>query len=287
MTADTNTFEHSDNNSNGDGGEDEATCDVLLSREFQALIRVDAIAGTRSFHPVYVIGYEARMIQMMRDSYVQDKPFPKDERKTTFKVGIYGVYDSESLRDRIGIPPSVMVLAPHVDLDGVVKAFVRAHHVHVLRMQHRKTELDALPHREYYGGAYETYQEDEISDRSLWTDAINVGILIWLRSRGYRESLASSNSRSESSVVTMQSLRESKAMRRTKIQPPAPDFSSFAASRLRDLGVPDEAAQAEVLKNLPPESVFDFRNAGSDNDCTSDAHRDDLSPHPLFGDRIK
>ena len=281
MTADTQTFYHNNE-------DDDVACDALLSREFQALIRVDAIVGTRSFHPVYVIGYESHMIRVMRDSYIQDTPFPKDDRRTTFRVGIYGVFDPESLQSRIGIPPSVIVLAPHVDLDGVVRSFIRAHHVQVLRLQKRRTVLDALPCREYYGsGVYETFQEDQITNTKMWTDAINIGILVWLRTRGFRDSLSAQSShstQSDSAPVTMQSLRESKALRRSKVQPTAPDFTSFATAKLRDLGIPDERAQEEVLKSLPPESVFDFKNAGSDHDLGAhDAHRDD-TPHPLFGD---
>ena len=221
--------------------------DAMCSQEFQTLLAVDALSGSRQFHPVYVLGYSADVIVRMRSSYVIDS----DPSKQAYVVKTYGVYEVQALESRIGIAPSVMVLAPEIEIDGVVRGFIKEHRIPVLRMQHKRTALVALPNRDYYGGrVYETLAEKDIDNTSLWTRTINVGLLVWLRTRGLR---------SEDTVV---SLRDSKAMRKRsscQLPPvPAPSFQAFAKSSLEKLGI-DETAQ-EALSTLPiiPESSFGF-----------------------------
>lgn len=226
---------------------------ALYSEEFQTLLRVDAMSGTRNFHPVYVLGYSAEMVRVMRDSYRDEEESELHARHPVYTVKLYGLFENIDLANRIGIPPSVIVLAPHVDLDGDVRAFVKMHRLPVLRVQLQQTDLVELPCRDYYGGIYETIAESDITNRTLWTRAINIGLLVWLRTRGLRGN------------DTLVSLRDTKAMRRQFVPKPAPSFSAFASSQLQAHGI-DEAAQTEFIKALPPESVLNFRSQESEHE---------------------
>jgi hypothetical protein len=221
--------------------------DALYSQEFRTLLAVDALSGSRQFHPIYVLGYSADVIVRMRSSYVIDP----DPIKQAYVVKTYGVYEIQALEDRIGIPPSVLVLSPETEIVGTVRSFIKEHRIPVLRMQHERTELVALPNRDYYGGrVYETLAEKDIDNAELWTRTINVGLLVWLRTRGLRDN------------NTVVSLRDSKAVKRQRVQAnmqaPASSFQAFAKSTLEKLGI-DEIAQ-DALSTLPvaPESAFGF-----------------------------
>jgi hypothetical protein len=138
----------------------EQDINALYSEEFQTLLRVDALSGVRSFHPVYVLGYGADMIRKMRDSYRDEDESTLEREHPIYTVKMYGVFENADLANRIGIPPSVIVLAPHVDIEGDVRAFVQMHRVPVLRVQLVKQKLADIPRRDYYGEQSQRDQKD-------------------------------------------------------------------------------------------------------------------------------
>lgn len=273
----------SNNQNSGNGNSNEVN--ALYSEEFQTLLRVDAMSGTRNFHPVYVLGYSAEMVRVMRDSYQDEDEAPLHRNHPIYTVKLYGIFEHIDLEHRIGIPPSVIVLAPHVDLDGDVRAFVKLHRLPVLRVQLKHTDLVSLPCRDYYGGIYETIAESDITNKLAWTRAINIGLLVWLRTRGLRNA--------ESPVT----LRDTKALRKQFVPKPAPSFSAFASSQLQEHGIVSEATQTDILKKLPTESVFNFRSQESEHEDaqittylesrklrnTESEIPPPHNPHPLFG----
>lgn len=240
--------------------------DAICSEEFQTLIRVDALNGIRKFHPVYVLGYDAAMLKVMRSSYCSDAAALAvgTSKRDTYKVGIYNVPSIDSLAKRVGIAPSVMVLAPEVELAGAVHLFVKQNHIPVLRVLHKHSTLVQLPNTDYYGGVYKTVVEDDIAIASIWTRAINIGLLVWLRTRGFRTD--------DNTVV---SLRGTHAIRRSALPKPEPTFSQFVHKQLERLGFDVESEASLTHIAASSDSSFDF----SCNDNSASAKRQQTHEH--------
>lgn len=223
--------------------------DAICSEEFQTLIRVDAINGIRKFHPVYVLGYDSKMIQLMRSSYCAGVAAAL-AKQNNYRVGIYSVPSTEVLINRVGIAPSIMVLAPDVELVGIAHAFAKLNHVPVLRMLRsgHTARLVDLPNTDYYGGVYETVSEDAVSKSAIWTRVINIGLLVWLRTRGFR-----------TADTTAISLRSTHAIRKSNLPKPEPSFTQFMRKQLERLGF-DREPEALLASNAlaESESSFDF-----------------------------
>lgn len=251
---------------------DEELFDAICSEEFQTLIRVDALNGIRKFHPVYVLGYAYDKIQLMRRSYCSslctDAGLSKQD---VYRVGIYSVPNTEALANRVGIAPSVMVLAPDIELTGAVHAFVKHNHTPVLRVQHKHSTLVQLPNTDYYGGVYETVAEEDIVKQAVWTRVINTGLIVWLRTRGFRSA--------DNAVV---SLRGTHAIRRTMLPKPEPSFTQFMRKQLERLGFDRESGASLTCIAASSDSSFDFgcsaiddfpRSSKEDSTCKTTSTR--------------
>lgn len=129
-------------------------------------------------HPVYVIGLDRTQLHALRNSYLNPG--------SNIRVGIYGIYDTGALLERIGIEPTLIVLAEHVRLDGDLAVFTRRFRTPILRLMHYPVHLHNLCHEDYYGGVYETLAASEVTNTEAITYMINLGILIWLRNHGER-----------------------------------------------------------------------------------------------------
>lgn len=129
-------------------------------------------------HPVYVIGLDREQLHALRNSYLNPG--------SNIRVGIYGIYDTSALLERVGLEPTLMILAEHVRIDGDLAVFTRRFRTPILRLMHYPVHLHNLCHEDYYGGVYETLASSDVTNTEAITYMINLGILIWLRNRGER-----------------------------------------------------------------------------------------------------
>ena len=143
------------------------------------LLKLIEYGSKIKIHPVYVVGLDRDQLHSLRNTYTNP-----DSR---IRVGIYGIYDTDVLVTRLGIEPTVIILAEHIKIQDDIATFIKRNRTPVLRLMKNPVHLHQLCHEDYYGGVYETMDSSLITDSDVLTYMINLGILIWLRNHGERK----------------------------------------------------------------------------------------------------
>lgn len=212
----------------------------------EGLKRLLEFGASIKINPIYVIGLTQSELHSMRNAYSNP-----DSR---IRVGIYGIYDVTALADRIGIEPTVVVLAEHIRIDGVVAEFIRKYRVPVLRLQANPVHISDLCHEDYYAPVYETMDSKKITDSEEVTYMLNLGILVWLHTHGKVDKDCKDISKAEERVIDP---RASNIAR--KAVKPEPSWEAYANKQM--IGFVPSASYEESMKTI--DSALTFRNTDS------------------------
>lgn len=217
------------------------------------LRRLIEFGASIDIHPIYVIGLTQQELHAMRNAY--------SNPESKIRVGIYGIYDINALVDRIGIAPTVVVLAEHIRITGVVADFIKKHHVPVLRLQENPVHLCDLGNEDFYGGVYETMCSKQITDSGEVTYMLNLGIMVWWRFHGKLE---------HEVAVNLNDLKprsvDPKATTSIKNIKPEASWEAFASKQMQ--GFVPTSQYEEAVKNI--DSSLTFKNTDSSFELTLD-----------------
>ena len=207
-------------------------------------------------HPIYVIGLSQSDLHALRNAYANPE--------SKIRVGIYGIYDINVLPNRLGIEPTVVVLAEHIALEGVIAEFVKRNRTPVLRLQDQPRHLHDLCHEDYYGGVYETMDAKHIRNTEEVTYMLNLGILVWLRNHGeqQRRKAELDLSGAEKKTVNPKATTSVK-----KLPKPESSWEAFASKQMKGF-VPTPRFEDSVRKL---DAELNYKNVDSSFDLNLDS----------------
>lgn len=216
------------------------------------LRRLLEFGASVDIHPIYVIGLTQQELHAMRNAY--------SNPESMIRVGIYGIYDINALVDRIGIAPTVVVLAEHIRITGVVSDFIKKHRVPVLRLQENPVHLCNLGSEDFYGGVYETMDSKHITNSDEVTYMLNLGIMVWWRTHGKIEQHEVNLNNMVPRTI------DPKATTSIKNIKPESSWEAFASKQMN--GFVPTIQYEEAVKTI--DSSFTFRNTDSSFELTLD-----------------
>lgn len=170
--------------------------------------------ASSKLHPVYVLGLTLAQLTQVRTSYFSAYG------KTS--VGFYDMLDYDKLSERIGIEPSVVILAEHVSTVGSVGEFLKRYRTPVLRVMENPVPAASLAPEFYYNGVYDTLSEQDLYVAERLHFYINLGIMIWEKNKEQQSFLLANKTYD---VIASNDPRGSK-FRRSTLNVPVPEPES-------------------------------------------------------------
>lgn len=197
----------------------------------ESLQRLLDLGSKVKIYPVFAIGMNRADLHTLRNAYLNPE--------SGLKVGIYGIYDSSVLQERIGLAPTVVVLAEHVRISDGLAGYIKKFRVPVLRLMRAPVALQSLCHEDYYGGVYEVMATSDIGNTECVTYMLNLGIFMWLHTHGSKLETQQTTDRLISlnfdvlSETNTSSMRATWSMRKS-VHMPKPEISweVFATKQL-------------------------------------------------------
>lgn len=184
-------------------------------------------------HPVYVLGLSLEQISRMRSAY--------GKGAASYNVGFYDMLNYAKMVERVGIDPSVVVLAEHVQITGSVGEFLKRHRTPVLRVMQRPVPVSQLPPEYYYNGVYDTVAERDLFSPDSLRYHINLGVMIWDKNK---ESQERQTQEHKSDVVGSYDPRGTRFKKRVDVPKPEPEWSIFVRKYLSNI-------PARIVNSVP------------------------------------
>lgn len=167
-------------------------------------------------HPIYVLGLTPEQLSKMRRAYV--------EHPGAFNVGFYDMLDYDKLVERVGIKPSVVVLAEHIQIVGSINEFLKRNKTPVLRVMENPVPAARLPPEYFYNGVYDTLAEPDLYIASRLNFHINLGVMIWSKNKEAQTKQAQAQ---RVDTVNLYDPRGSKFRKRMSVPQPEQEWSLF------------------------------------------------------------
>lgn len=128
------------------------------------------------FSPVFVVGFSREELEQIRSIY--------GYYASSYDVHFYGFNIAKvSITERIGVVPQTIILNSGIEIEGVLRGYIRIHKIPVLRVLPKRCPLADLPRSDYYGGVYETIGKADLDNMELLTAGVDLGIRVYNRSR--------------------------------------------------------------------------------------------------------